>query len=359
MPRLERMARVLAKNAVPALLVAIAVTATTTDARKTPPEGPIGARRLQDGGGGDDGIACSFSYSYSYSVVMFEGSTADYGADLDVMVPQAAWDSEYTLKITFTMPDDLDDIGEWEGLLGHDSGEQPYPYFNGDGLWFEQQNGPHPRLVRLDMRLFTGGESYTVTFTHGEVAGVDCFTMTIDETGDTVNWCYDFAYGNTPRYAGCGYGLGDESFSGSVTKVTLAGSYSCDSGGVDYDFSYSFSYGYYQGAGWCAGGMDEYKGEFDTVAECFNMCLEAHGTNLVAVDWWVDNDGSCYCQDECACLTDVGNDSIYLMTVPNLDVSYIVAISSARLLLTLPSSVPRSAAARLMQLWRWHSRLRG
>ena len=180
-----------------------------------------------------DETACDFPYSYSF--VMFDGSTSGYGADLDVMVPRGVWDSEYTLKISFTMPDDLDDIGDWDGLLGHDDGDHPYPYFNQFGLWFEKQNGPHPQTEGLEINLFSGGESYTVTFRHWVEDGGDCFYMLIDETGDEVNWCYDFNYRNTPRYAGCGYGKGDESFSGSVTKITIAGHYACDSDYDDYD----------------------------------------------------------------------------------------------------------------------------
>ena len=45
---------------------------------------------------------------------------------------------------------DLDDISDYDGLLGVDSGNHPYPYFNTDGLYYERQNGPHPnRYVRV------------------------------------------------------------------------------------------------------------------------------------------------------------------------------------------------------------------
>uniref|UniRef100_A0A7S3NDE3 Uncharacterized protein n=1 Tax=Aureoumbra lagunensis TaxID=44058 RepID=A0A7S3NDE3_9STRA len=41
-----------------------------------------------------------------------------------------------------------------------------------------------------------------------------------------------------------------------------------------------------------------------STSTCFEAC-ESSGLDFIAVDHW-DEDGSCYCQDECACMLDVG-----------------------------------------------------
>ena len=110
--------------------------------------------------------------------------------------------------IAFTMPEDLGDIGDWAGLLGHPDGGHPYPYFNANGLYFEQQNGPHPQEAVLSLDYFDAGESYTVQIVHTnkEDEG-DCFTMWIDDEPSPyghVEWCYDYEYNETPIYVGCG-----------------------------------------------------------------------------------------------------------------------------------------------------------
>ena len=166
-------------------------------------------------------------------VVLYEGATSGYGADLDVIVDQGVWDAGYTLALSFTMPDDLSAIGDWDGLLGNDDGGHPYPYFNQDGLWFEIQNGPHPNEGGLSLDRFTRGESYTVIIEHWMYDGTHCFRMYIDGTDasfdgtDASEWCYDYTYSSTPLYAGCGYDKESETFAGSVTRITLD-THSCD-----------------------------------------------------------------------------------------------------------------------------------
>ena len=167
--------------------------------------------------------ACGATGAYN-NYTLFKGSTLGYGDDLDVILALDLWEAAYTLKISFTMPDDLGAIGDWEGLLGNDGGGHPYPYFNSRGLWFEKQNGPHPEMASLSVTCFHAATDYTVSFGHWLESGGDCFSMEIE--GDSswcssVSWCYDYSYTAAPLYAGCGYGLGNEAFSGSVTKVTF------------------------------------------------------------------------------------------------------------------------------------------
>ena len=44
------------------------------------------------------------------------------------------------------------------------------------------------------------------------------------------------------------------------------------------------------------------------------MCEDAHGDDLVAIDWWREDGGACYCQNDCECMEDVGDDEGYLIT---------------------------------------------
>lgn len=163
---------------------------------------------------------------FSESITLFEGDTNGTGVYLDTTVDQSVWDEEYILYIYLTMPDSLDEIGEWDGLLGNGDGDHPYPYFtnaeNEDGLFFERQNGPHPRrevdeYIGLDQ--FIGGEDYTITIYHLVIDDEDCFQMWTENAH--AEWCYDYDYDNTPLYAGCGYEPGNEDFSGSVKKVVI------------------------------------------------------------------------------------------------------------------------------------------
>ena len=111
-------------------------------------------------------------------VILFEGQTDDHCAAMQNTVPLEVWNAEYTLRISFTMPDDLGKIGDWDGLLGKAEGGHPYPYFNREkGLYFEKQNGPHPGVGGLGMHLFKGGHSYTVEIHHSVQDDKDCFSM--------------------------------------------------------------------------------------------------------------------------------------------------------------------------------------
>ena len=49
---------------------------------------------------------------------MYEGDTDGYGDELSETVTVETWHNPFLLMITFTMPDDLGDIGSWDGLLG-------------------------------------------------------------------------------------------------------------------------------------------------------------------------------------------------------------------------------------------------
>ena len=89
-------------------------------------------------------------------------------------------------------------------------------------------------------------------------------------------------------------------------------------------YSYSYSYTVAQGVGWCAGGVDEYAGDFSSAVECFEACIAEYGGELHAIDWWED-DGSCYCQDACDCMEEVGEMAAYLVTVSSLQVSMMIA----------------------------------
>ncbi len=148
------------------------------------------------------GLAPSGPPSHSYhpdewiTYTLFEGATPSAsGADLDVVLEQTFWEGEYRLSIWFTMPTDLGSIGDWNGLLGHDDGGHPYPYFNRDGLWFERQNGPHPQAAGLELSCFEGGASYVASVYHYLEGGGDCFYMSIERIGagapcPPVSWCY-------------------------------------------------------------------------------------------------------------------------------------------------------------------------
>ena len=40
--------------------------------------------------------------------------------------------------------------------------------------------------------------------------------------------------------------------------------------------------------------------------DCYLLCLDWMGDDLVAIDWW-DEDGRCYCQDDCECIGGIGD----------------------------------------------------
>ena len=67
-----------------------------------------------------------------------------------------------------------------------------------------------------------------------------------------------------------------------------------------------------KGKGLCRSDLDELMGCTVSPGDCWEMCEDAYGDGLVAIDW--DDDGSCFCQNDCQCMVDVGNDGSYLIT---------------------------------------------
>ena len=70
------------------------------------------------------------------------------------------------------------------------------------------------------------------------------------------------------------------------------------------------------GRGWCYSALDDLVGCAASPSDCSEMCVEAYGDNLVAIDW-VD-DGDCYCQNDCACMNDVGYPDGFLATAESV-----------------------------------------
>ena len=66
--------------------------------------------------------------------------------------------------------------------------------------------------------------------------------------------------------------------------------------------------------GWCYSDLDELIGctASPSPGECWTMCLGYYGDDLVAIDW--NEDGECFCQNDCQCMEDVGDDEGYLIT---------------------------------------------
>ena len=63
--------------------------------------------------------------------------------------------------------------------------------------------------------------------------------------------------------------------------------------------------------GWCYSELDDDIGCTASPGDCWAMCEDAYGDDLVAIDW---EDGECYCQNDCQCMEDVGEDETYLIT---------------------------------------------
>jgi len=194
----------------------------------------------------DDSLGNSYYFYYYYDdwwsyddqeddddgwrhTVMYDGETSSYGDDLSQTVPLRVWNNKYYLYIDFTMPGNLSDISNWDGLLGSDDGGHPYPYFcidcshgGDDGLYFERQNGPHPNKERIDMDFFNAGQNYTIAIYFDGDGWYEMWIVksTADDDG-YVDWMYDFDFTATPAYVGCGYEPGSESFAGSVSHVAL------------------------------------------------------------------------------------------------------------------------------------------
>ena len=66
------------------------------------------------------------------------------------------------------------------------------------------------------------------------------------------------------------------------------------------------------GSGWCSSDLDEYVGDTSDASACWTTCEARYGSDLVAIDWTPD--GECYCQDECQCMEDTGDDDIHSIT---------------------------------------------
>ncbi len=67
------------------------------------------------------------------------------------------------------------------------------------------------------------------------------------------------------------------------------------------------------GKGWCYSDLDDHVGCAASPSDCWAKCEDTYGDNLVAIDW-VDIHSACYCQRDCECMKDVGNDEVYLIT---------------------------------------------
>ena len=60
------------------------------------------------------------------------------------------------------------------------------------------------------------------------------------------------------------------------------------------------------GNGWCYSDLDEDIGCAASPGDCWERCSDGYGDDLVAIDWW--DGGSCYCQNDCECIDEVGDD---------------------------------------------------
>ena len=88
--------------------------------------------------------------------------------------------------------------------------------------------------------------------------------------------------------------------------------YSCDvTVSDDLDWAPDGTMAHSHSMGWCHSDLDEEVGCTASPGDCWEMCAHAYG-DLVAIDW--DDDGSCYCQNDCGCMVDVGADDSYLIT---------------------------------------------
>ena len=65
------------------------------------------------------------------------------------------------------------------------------------------------------------------------------------------------------------------------------------------------------GKGWCYSALDDHVGCAASPGDCWAMCLGYYGDGLVAIDW--NDDGDCYCQNDCECMEEVFYES-YLIT---------------------------------------------
>ena len=55
------------------------------------------------------------------------------------------------------------------------------------------------------------------------------------------------------------------------------------------------------GTEWCFGTLNDTVGCTASPSECWETCADAHD-DLVAIDWWSNEGGACYCQNDCQCM---------------------------------------------------------
>ena len=55
------------------------------------------------------------------------------------------------------------------------------------------------------------------------------------------------------------------------------------------------------GTEWCFGTLNDTVGCTASPSECWETCADAHD-DLVAIDWWTNEGGACYCQNDCQCM---------------------------------------------------------
>ena len=66
------------------------------------------------------------------------------------------------------------------------------------------------------------------------------------------------------------------------------------------------------GSGWCLSNLNTHISCTASPADCWERCSDGYGDDLVAIDWW--DGGSCYCQNDCECMDEVGDDDGYTVT---------------------------------------------
>ena len=91
----------------------------------------------------------------------------------------------------------------------------------------------------------------------------------------------------------------------SCQGVTDGRGGSCElSGDITSSLSGTTNHG---NAGWCYSDLDQDMGCAASPVDCWNICIDEFGDALVAIDWW-EEDGWCFCQDDCQCVSDAGWD---------------------------------------------------
>ena len=91
--------------------------------------------------------------------------------------------------------------------------------------------------------------------------------------------------------------------------------YGCDltcyeNDGGDCDTPAFTDWGFQQG--WCYSELDEYVGSVYSIEECWGLCEDTYGSELVAVD--LDQNYYCYCQHDCQCLDEGHGGGYYVAT---------------------------------------------